>query len=135
MFHLSNMRERCIGKSLQLDITLLFYNKIMAKISAETMLKVVTLKGKMAQWKIVWQLVVSRISGQAIQKIFVTTSLISTKKTRRPQKLDKRDNRKILRVTVGNPKLTAWQVRNECNLNCRISVHTVHRILWKATCL
>lgn len=39
--------------------------------------------------------------------------------------LDTRDERKIVRVSVGHPKLTARQVRSKCNFNSEVSVDTV----------
>lgn len=44
---------------------------------------------------------------------------------------DKRDEWKIMRVLVRNPKLTARQVKSECSLNTKVSVDTLCRVLQK----
>lgn len=66
-----------------------------------------TLKGKMTKRELARRLGVFRNSVQIMQR--TTSSVLSAKKTGRPQELGMKDERKS---GVGNPKLTARQVSN-----------------------
>lgn len=71
--------------------------------------------------------------AQTIEKTFVTTteSILSAKKTTRPQKLGDRDERTIVRVLVGNLKLTVRHVKSEYSLHGEVSVDAVLTVLRK----
>lgn len=93
----------------------------------------------MTQGEIAKHLGISRKSAQTIPKTFATTGSVLSKKERNkqktgmPQKLDKTDERKMVRVSAGNQKFTIGQVRSNYSLNNEVSVDTVRRALGKTT--
>lgn len=91
---------------IYLNISLLSYTKITANISGE--MKVLTLKRKRIQWEIARWLEIFRNSVRIILQTFGTTgSVLGEQKTRRTQKSEKKDERTIVRVSVGNSKINS----------------------------
>lgn len=53
------------------------------------------------------------------------------KKTNRPLKLDRRDQRSLLSLSICNPKLSAHQIMDEHNIITGAIIHTVRKAEYK----
>ena len=103
----------------------------MPRISAEKRSLVMEFTSDgMSQKEIAQTLHISRRSVQYIIKKFKETGRVADKeRSGRPRILNKRMERRVARISKGNPMWTARKVRQESNLTGVVSINTVKRTL------
>lgn len=124
-FHFINMSVTFLGKSLYMNITLPFYTNIMAKVSAETKVKAVTLNRTITRQE--------RHASENFQKSPKRRLLLLKvfQVQRQPgNKCQITDERMIARLFVANAKLTARQVGSKYSLDTFSSCSRVLQLEW-----
>ena len=106
-------------------------HSMMPRISVEKRSLVLEFtNGGMTQKKIAQTLHISRRSVQYLMRKFKETGRVADReRSGRPRILTKRMERRVLRMSKGNPTWTARKVRQESNLTDVVSINTVKRTL------
>lgn len=75
---------------------------------------------------------ISMHSVQVTQKKHASVGrFFDVKKTDRPLKLDRRDQRSLLLLSICNPKLSGHQIMDECNIITGAIIHTARKAEYK----
>ena len=106
----------------------------MGKISIEDRKKIILkLKNKKSQRNVSETFEISRCAIQTLLKKYsISGNVKNMSRKGRPKKLSVRDERILIRQSKINPKQTASQLRNSCQMENLISISTVKRHLQKS---